>query len=194
MSAALIVIDVQQSFRFRPFWSEQDLPAFREHLLALIAGCRQLGVPVVHILHEGKTGPFAADSGLVRLMGWVPADADATFTKHVHNALTESGLRPWLETRGIQRLVLAGIRTEQCCETTARVAADLGYQVDFVSEAMLTFAMTHPHSGRHYSAADLRERTELVLAERFVTLHSVESSLAALAATLTPQEAGHAAG
>lgn len=179
---ALIVIDVQQSFLHRPYWDECALPAFRDKLLALIAGCRAQGVPVVHILHEDGDGPFAAASGLVRLMDWLPDNADATFTKHVHNALTDSGLREWLQQHAITRLIIAGIRTEQCCETTARVASDLGYAVDFVSEATLTFAMTHPQSGRNYTAREVREHTELVLAGRFATLHSVASCLATLPA------------
>jgi nicotinamidase-related amidase len=178
--SALLVIDVQQSFIHRPFWEESAVPAFRDKLLALIAGCRTHGVPVVHILHEDGDGPFAASSGLVRIMDWLPDNADATFTKHVHNALTDSGLQPWLSTRGITRLIIAGLRTEQCCETTARVASDLGYAVDFVTEATLTFAMTHPHSGRTYTAKEVCEYTELVLAGRFATLHSVASCLTTL--------------
>ncbi|WP_240315097.1 isochorismatase family protein [Chromobacterium haemolyticum] len=44
----------------------------------------------------------------------------------MHNALTDSGLQPWLIRHGIQRLIVSGIRTEQCCETTTPGASDLG--------------------------------------------------------------------
>jgi nicotinamidase-related amidase len=98
----------------------------------------------------------------------------------VHNAFTDTGLDRWLRGRGIRRVLIAGIRSEQCCETSARVASDLGYEVDFVSPATLTFAMRHPLSGAHYSAADIRARTELVLAERFAQVCSVEQALARL--------------
>ena len=64
--------------------------------------------------------------------------------KHVHNALTESGLDARLRERDINHLIVSGIRTEQCCETTTRVASDLGYRVTFVTEATLTFPMRHP--------------------------------------------------
>ena len=103
-----------------------------------------------------------------------------TFRKQVHNAFTDTGLLHWLLSNGIGRLLISGIRTEQCCETTARVASDLGFEVDFVSEATLTFAMTHQQSGRVFSAADIRERTELVLAGRFADVVSVEQALAKL--------------
>lgn len=178
--AALVVIDVQESFRHMPFWSEADLPAFRDALLRLDAGCRKRGVPVVHILHVGQAGPFTEDSGHVRALDWLPGSPDVCFFKHTHNAFSDTGLDLWLRRRNVERLIIAGIRTEQCCETTARVGSDIGYQVDFVSEATLTFPMTHPVSGRSYSPAAIKEHTELVLAGRFARIVGVNACLAAL--------------
>ena len=113
MPAALIVIDVQQSFLHRPYWSDEDLPAFRAALIRLVAGCRARAVPVVHVLHEDGKWPFDAASGLVRPLDWLLAEADATFIKQVHNALTGSCLADWLAARDIDSLLIAGIRTEQ---------------------------------------------------------------------------------
>ncbi|WP_024301837.1 isochorismatase family protein [Pseudogulbenkiania sp. MAI-1] len=177
---ALLVIDVQQSFLHRPYWDDTELPAFRHHLQALIAGAEARGVPVVNILHEDGDGPFSAASGLVKPLDWLSHTPAATFVKHVHNAIIGSGLQEWLDERGITRLVVSGIRTEQCCETTTRVASDLGYEVDFVTDATLTFAMTHPVSGRTYSPAEIREKTELVLSGRFARIASVDDALAAM--------------
>lgn len=178
--AALLVIDVQDSFLQRDYWDASALPVFRQRLLALIAGARAAGVPVLYVLHEDGDGPFAAASGWVRPMAWLPDAPDAIFIKHVHNAMLDSGLQPWLAERGISKLLVSGIRTEQCCETTTRVASDLGYAVDFVSEATLTFAMRHPLSGRLFSADEIREKTELVLADRFADIVTVEQALARL--------------
>lgn len=178
--SALIVIDVQESFRHMPFWREDELPAFRDALLRLDAGCRARGVPVVHIFHVGQAGPFTEKSGLVRALDWLPGAPDAVFRKHTHNAFTDTGLDLWLRRRGIERLIITGIRTEQCCETTARVGADIGYKVDFVTAATLTFAMTHAGSGVTYSADDIKTRTELVLAGRFARIAGVDEALAAL--------------
>ena len=178
--AALLVIDVQDSFLQRDYWDETALPPFRQHVLALIAGARAAGIPVLYVLHEDGDGPFAAASGFVRPMAWLPANPDAIFIKHVHNAMLDSGLQPWLAERGIGKLLVSGIRTEQCCETTTRVASDLGFAVDFVTEATLTFAMRHPLSGKLYSADEIREKTELVLAGRFADIVTVEQALARL--------------
>ncbi|AAQ59576.1 isochorismatase family protein [Chromobacterium violaceum] len=178
---ALLVIDVQDSFLHRPYWDERELPAYRDAQLRLIAGAEASGVPVVNILHTDDDEAFRLESGLVKPQSWLKHRPAASFVKHVHNALTDSGLQDWLIKHGIQKLVISGIRTEQCCETTTRVASDLGYEVDFVTEATLTFPMTHAGSGAVYSAADIRARTELVLAGRFATIVTVEEALRRMA-------------
>jgi nicotinamidase-related amidase len=178
--AALVVIDVQQSFLQMPYWSEADLPAFRDALLQLDAGCRTRRVPVLHVFHLEQAGPFAEASGCVCPLDWLPGPPDACFFKHTHNAFSDTGLDLYLRRRRIERLIVAGIRTEQCCETTARVGSDIGYHVDFVSEATLTFAMTHPRTGHLYTAAEIKAHSELVLADRFARVCSVDECLASL--------------
>jgi len=172
-ATALLVIDVQQSFEHAPYWSERDLPAFRSKLSRLIEECVARNVPIARIFHVSPKGPFALESGWVKPMTWLPDAHSVEFHKHVHNAFTDTGLDRWLRERKIDRLIVSGIRTEQCCETTTRVASDLGYAVDFVTEATLTFPMAHPN-GRTYSADEIKEKTELVLAGRFANIKTVE--------------------
>jgi hypothetical protein len=70
---------------------------------------------------------------------------------------------------------------EQCCETSARVAADLGYAVDFVTEATVTFPIPNPDApGEELGVEAIRERTEYVLRRRFATIQTVESLAAEL--------------
>lgn len=183
MTTALLVIDAQESFRHRPFWSQADLPAYLAAQNALIEGAAAQGAPIVRILH--RNGPNTADNpfsdarGHVRaLAGLAEFDAAATFVKSRHSALVGTGLDVWLTERGIQRLIVSGIRTEQCCETTARHAADLGWQVDYVPTATLTFDMVQP-DGRPLRAADIVARTCTVLAGRFARICSVAEALKA---------------
>ncbi|WP_250530126.1 isochorismatase family protein [Caballeronia sp. ATUFL_F1_KS4A] len=177
--SALVIIDVQESFRHMPDWSDTDLPAFKEAVLRLDRGAREAGVPVVHIFHVGKAGPFKKESGFVKPLDWLPASPDVVFEKHTHNAFTDTGLDLWLRRRQIDHLVIAGIRTEQCCETTTRVASDIGYTVDYVTEATLTFPMTHAISGRVYSTSEIKAHTELVLQGRFARIATTDDALAA---------------
>lgn len=172
---ALINIDTQQSFFHRDFWQDNDFPAFQQAMLTLIAGCQARGIPLVDIFHVSDSGPFSLESGFVKPMPFLQHQADVTFHKHVHNAFTDTGLDRWLRQRDITHLIICGIRTEQCCETTARVASDLGYRVTFVSEAMLTFPMTH--NGVTLDSHTLRHRTETVLVGRFAAINTVQETL-----------------
>lgn len=178
---ALLVIDVQESFRQRPYWRTDDLPAFIDRQQALIDGAKARGIPVVQIFHvEDSDSHFSLKSGYVRKLEEIALEADAVFHKHRHSALVGSGLDVWLVEHGIRKLIVSGIRTEQCCETTTRHASDLGYDVDYVIEATLTFPMTHA-SGTIFSADDIKKRTELVLSGRFARIATVEEALAATA-------------
>jgi nicotinamidase-related amidase len=174
---ALIVIDAQESFRHRPYWSDVDVPAFVDRLQALIDGAKAQRIAVVQIFHVEGEGAFSLASGHVKTFAGVSIAPDAQFYKRSHSALIGSGLDVWLVQHGIRRLIIAGIRTEQCCETTTRHASDSGYEVDYVTEATLTFAMTDRH-GREWSPAEIKERTELVLEDRFARIVTVKEALA----------------
>ncbi|WP_263367912.1 cysteine hydrolase family protein [Edaphobacter bradus] len=173
---ALLVVDAQESFRHRPYWTDRDEPAFVKRLQALIDGARERGIPVVQIFHVEETGAFSLESGNVRVFAGISISPDAVFHKRSHSALIGSGLDVWLVQHGIRRLIVSGIRTEQCCETTTRHASDSGYEVDYVTEATLTFPMTD-RKGRVWSPEELKERTELVLEDRFAHVVTVESAL-----------------
>lgn len=184
MKTCLLVIDVQESFRRRPYFTEHDLPAYLAAQNALIQAAQAARTPIVRIFHvDGPRSPdnaFALESGEVRpLDGLAPFDAAATFHKSRHSALVGTGLEVWLHQQDIQRLVVSGIRTEQCCETTTRHASDLGFTVDFVVDATLTFDMQQP-DGRPLSAADIRSRTATVLKDRFARIAQVEQACEAL--------------
>nr|CAA6827379.1 MAG: isochorismatase family protein [uncultured Thiotrichaceae bacterium] len=171
---ALLVIDVQQSFPQREYWDDSEFQPYKENQTRLIELAREKGWKVVYVLHNEESGAFSPESGFVRLMDFLQPQADEpTFNKHVHNALTESGLNEWLQEQGVTKLVVSGIRTEQCCETTTRVGSDMGYEVDYVLDSTLTFPMEHPLTGEIVSTEAIRSHTALVLSGRFATIRSV---------------------
>jgi nicotinamidase-related amidase len=180
---ALLVVDAQESFRHRPYWREEDVARFVNRLQALIDGAKARGIPVAQIFHVEQNGAFSMASGHVKTFEGLSIAPDAVFHKRSHSALVGSGLDVWLVQHGIRRLIASGIRTEQCCETTTRHASDLGYTVDYVTEATLTFPMTDRH-GKIWSPADLKARTELVLEDRFARIRTVDESVASFANSL----------
>jgi nicotinamidase-related amidase len=186
MKQALIVVDVQESFRRRPYFRDEELPRFLRNVQSLVNRCTARGIALVQVFHEepgeDPGNPFTAASGCVRTMPELSLEADEVFWKQVHSAMfarTRHGttLEAWLRERGIAELLITGIRTEQCCETTTRHASDLGFRVRYVSDATLTFPM-QTRSGREVSAQEIREHTELVLDGRFARVVRTAGALA----------------
>ncbi|MGN9906047.1 cysteine hydrolase family protein [Phytohabitans sp. LJ34] len=176
MRSALVVIDVQESFRQRPNWRHASRPDIADQVGRLVAAARGRGELVVWVLHaEPDTGDvFDPALGFVRLMdGLKPEPGEPTLTKTSHNAFTTTNLQQLLTSRGVGAVTICGIRTEQCCETTARVASDFGYEVTFAIDATATTPIEHP-SGRTLGVEEILERTEYVLAGRFATVKTVD--------------------
>ncbi len=171
MNRALIVVDVQESFRTRPEWADTLTPGIAEPVNRLVDLARSAGDLVVWVLHTepGTGGPFDPESGHVRLFEELsePRDGEPVLRKTSHNAFTTTNLQQILTAHGVGELRICGIRAEQCVETTTRVGSDLGYDVTFVSDATSTDPL-----GR-FSAADILERTEAVLRDRFARIATV---------------------
>jgi nicotinamidase-related amidase len=184
MKRALVVIDVQESFRRRPSWADSSNPEIVKPVRRLTEAFRSAGHPVIWVLHEEpNTGTvFDPASGFVRLMdGLEPTDAETVLRKTSHNAFTTTNLQQLLTLAGITELTLCGIRTEQCVETTARIGSDLGYEIVFVTEATATNPIEHwDGSGRTLGVEEIIARTEFALAGRFATIKTVDEVVAGL--------------
>jgi nicotinamidase-related amidase len=181
MNTCLIVIDAQESFHQRPYFTGRDLPAYVAAQNALIEGCAANHIPIVRVFHvEGpktESNPFALESGHIKPLAELTAfEPAATFNKSRHSALVGTGLDVWLTENGIGRLIVSGIRTEQCCETTTRHASDLGFKVEYVLDATLTFDMQLA-DGLPFAAANIKARTAAVLKDRFARVCSVAEAL-----------------
>jgi nicotinamidase-related amidase len=188
MRSALLVIDVQESFRQRPIWQAVSTPDIVARVNRLVEAARSRGDLVVWVLHaEPGTGTvFDPADGWVRPMdGLAPRPGEPVFTKTSINAFTTTGLQKTLTEQGIRDLTVCGIQTEQCCETTTRLAADLGFDVTFVTEATATFPIPHRDAPagrtvaeiladpRTLSTVDVIARTEYALAGRFATVRTL---------------------
>ncbi|MGI5201205.1 cysteine hydrolase family protein [Spirillospora sp. CA-108201] len=189
MNRALLVIDVQESFRRRPVWEAVSAPDIAARAARLTDAARAAGDLVVWILHAepGSGGPFDPALGHVRLMdGLAPAPGEPVLTKTSRNAFTTTGLQRLLTERGVTEVAVCGIQTEQCCETTARLAADLGYRVTFVTDATATFPIEHRDAPPGRALAEILAdpatlptdqiiaRTEYALAGRFAAIASLD--------------------
>ena len=181
MTPALLVIDVQESFRARPDWQNMHDQGIADTVARLVAAARTGGHQVIWVLHaEPGTGTvFDPALGHVRpIAGLEPAAAEPVLVKTSINAFTTTDLQQRLADAGVDEVFVCGIRTEQCCETTARLAHDLGLDVSFILDATTTSGI--PGLG----AEQIIERTGRVLAERgFAEITTAERAGALLAAS-----------
>ncbi|GAA2799528.1 isochorismatase family protein [Kitasatospora paracochleata] len=188
MNTALVVIDVQESFRQRENWAAVSNPKIVEQVNRLVEAARAKGDLVVWVLHSepGSDTVFDPARGFVRpIEGLEPAAGEPVVTKTSHNAFTTTNLQQLLTLHGVGEVVISGIRTEQCCETTARVASDLGYQVVFAIDATATHPIPHRDAPADRSLAEVLAdprtlgtdeivaRTEYALAGRFARIATV---------------------
>jgi nicotinamidase-related amidase len=137
---ALIVVDLQLGTE-DPSWGPRNNPDCVHNVEALLAAWRSHGQPVVYIRHDsvepGSTlRPGEPGNDLHPVLA---AEPDLFVTKHVSSAFHgEPDLAAWLRERDIERLVMCGVQTNMCCETSARVAGVLGFDVSLVIDATYT--------------------------------------------------------
>jgi len=173
--SALLVIDAQDSFKVGQRWARRNNPAFEKNVSALVEAYRAARLPIVYFLHTDNDEAFARDSPSFKLMDFLkPRKDEPVIIKNTRNCFTSTTLQPYLIEKGVRRVSITGIQMEQCCETTARIAADLGYAVDFVTEATMTFPIPNwDKPGEELGVDAIRERTEYALRRRFARITTV---------------------
>jgi nicotinamidase-related amidase len=140
MQSALLVVDVQQGMFMPP------TPAFQgeavvERIGGLLARARAQKLPVIHVQHDGGPGDVLerGSQGWQIHPGIIVAAGEPIVEKRYCSSFQETDLGSRLAAAGIERIVVAGLQTEFCIDTTCRAAAALGLKVVLVSDAHTTF-------------------------------------------------------
>jgi len=169
MSAALIIVDVQQGFDDADYWGPRNNPHCESNIAVLIGHWRREGWPIVFVRHDSTDvtsplHPSAAGNAFKTMISGTP---DLLVTKNVNSSFHGSpDLDSWLKASDIDSIVVCGITTNHCCETTARVGGNLGYDVKFVTDATHTFDRIGP-KGEEVTADELAHITEVNLHDEF---------------------------
>lgn len=143
--AALLVIDMQNYFRETAKEIIVPLAAFTNH-------CRENGIPVIYTAHGHKDAE--RDGGLLKewwhdliIIGTpehaiideiAPHEGDPVIYKNRYSAFYETVLGEELRNLGIRDLIIAGVMTNLCCETTARDAFVRDFRVFFLADGTAT--------------------------------------------------------
>ena len=179
MVAALLVIDVQEGFR-DAVWGSTVNPACEDNVRRLLDAWRAADWPVVLVRHDSQVpgSPLSPDHPGNEFASGIDGPHDLLVTKSVNSAFYgQPDLDGWLRNRGLHRLVICGITTNHCCETTARMAGNLGYDVRFVLDATRTFDRVGP-DGVVVPAAMLMSVTAANLHGEFAHVLSTDEALA----------------
>ena len=193
---ALINVDMQRCFvEASPLASPDGLMVL-ERINGLASACRKAGVLVVH-----TRGWMRADGSNLGVMGeLVPPFIIALYTEGSDSAQLHEGLsvapqdiildKPRygafhatdleliLRSRGIDTVIISGIATNICCETTAREAAQRDFRVIFLSDGTATKEMGG------VSAADLQTATCASLGMVFAKIANTEQVIRAAEAAV----------
>jgi nicotinamidase-related amidase len=138
---ALIPIDVQLGFDFPP-WGRRNNPQMEANGLRLLAAWRERGAPLIHVRHDSVHPASTlnpAHRGNAFRAGFEPREGEPLVSKSVNAAFISTDLDLRLRRLGITRVVLFGISTDMCVSTSARVGANLGYEVTVVGDACACF-------------------------------------------------------
>jgi nicotinamidase-related amidase len=138
MKPALLIIDVQNALCTGE-WAAFDIERVVERINDVAAKARAIGVPVVLIQHEEEAGPLQFGSE-----GWqldarlTTRPEDITVRKTATDSFHRTGLQDLLQSRGVSHLVVCGLQSEFCVDSTVRGALARGYPVTLVADGHST--------------------------------------------------------
>jgi nicotinamidase-related amidase len=177
----LVIIDMQRGMAM-PSAGPRNNPKAERNIEALLGAWRKAGAPLVHVRHISRTvgSPFwPGQSGVEFQELLAPLPGEHVVEKNVPDALINTGLERWLRVRGVTKLVIVGVSTNNSVEATARTAGNLGFQTQVVSDATFAFDKID-YSGTKRTAEAVHAMALANLDGEYATITTTERLLNAL--------------
>ena len=174
----LLVIDVQRAFD-DPAWGERNNPGAEAKVAEALAGWREHGAPVIHVRHRSAEpdGTFVPGTEAFEFKPEAePLDGEPVITKDVNSAFIGTDLEERLRSAGASAVAVVGLTTDHCCSTTARMAANLGFDTWVLGDAMATFARRAP-DGELIGAQEMHRTALASLHEEFAEVLDTDAAL-----------------
>jgi nicotinamidase-related amidase len=139
MKTALLVIDVQQAMIDE---HPARMDAFMLNLKLLIDTAHNNNTEVIYVRHDGGEGDVLAfcTTGWQLERSLTPRPDERVFDKRFGSAFRQTGLQDYLAGQGISRLVICGMQTEYCIDTSVKVAFEHGHEVIIPAGSTTTYA------------------------------------------------------
>lgn len=179
--AALIVIDVQEGFD-DPVWGRRNNPGAEACIARLLAAWRAARLPIFHIQHMSTSPvsplrPGQPGNAIKRIAAPLPGEPVLRTT--VNSAFIGTDLEARLRADHIESVVIVGLTTNHCVETSTRMAGNLGFRTWLVSDATATFDRTGP-DGVRIPAEMLQVVTLANMHDEFAQVTTTDALLQAL--------------
>lgn len=133
--SALIVIDMQRGLVAAAWESDRLLEVHAR----LLEWAREQGIPVLAMQHDGQPGSLVpVGSEAWELQPGLLSAQVPVIRKTASDSFYGTDLAARLSELGVSELILTGIKSERCVDTTARAAVSRGFQVLLVADAHST--------------------------------------------------------
>lgn len=170
-NAALLIIDVQKGFD-DPVWGRRNNPEAEIHIASLLQAWRQTCRPIFHIQHLSQIASSPLRPGItgndIKDIVY-PQHGEPVIQKQVNSAFIRTDLEERLVQQNINTLIITGLTTNHCVETTTRMAGNLGFHTYLASDATATFDRKGPDGVLH-TADEIHAMTLVNLHEEFATI------------------------
>jgi nicotinamidase-related amidase len=158
MTKALLIIDIQNDYFAGGAMELVGPEAVATNAARILASFREQGLPVIHVQHLAlsPTATFflPGTHGLKIHDSVAPIDGETVITKNFPNAFRGTNLKDVLDGLNLEQLVVVGMMTHMCIDTSVRAANDFGFKVTLVGDACATLDLEF--EGRTVSAADVQ--------------------------------------
>jgi nicotinamidase-related amidase len=133
-----MVVDVQNALVKAHPYNEQKVI---ENIKKLLNTARDNNKEVVYVRHDDGRGTDLEQGTEGRQIyeDIAPKDSELIFEKQYNSSFFKTGLRQYLESKGIDTLIIAGLQTEYCIDATIKSAFDYGYEIIIPEETNTTF-------------------------------------------------------
>ena len=134
MNIGLLAIDIQNLMvEEKPYAIEERLQLWRDSL----AKARQAGVEVIHVRHRSEELVEVSPAWQIH-ESVAPLAGEVIIDKTYNSAFKETELQAYLDEQGIEQLIIMGMSTNFCIDTTIKVAYELGYQLAVIRDGTTT--------------------------------------------------------
>jgi nicotinamidase-related amidase len=181
-NTALILIDIQKGFEDLNYWGARNNPEAEQNASKILNAWRASGLPVFHVKHnstnpKSKLVPDQRGNEIQDIVK--PLPSEPVISKNVNSAFIGTDLKERLDKQQIKSLVMVGLTTDHCVSTSVRMAGNLGFNVQVISDATATFDKELP-SGEKLSAELIHRANLASLHNEFATVLTTQELIQSL--------------